>query len=133
MDLGPKSPKNEFVESVLINWALGNQKNLRMELDVERMKKEKGLCWNKSSSARSEEVCSYILFSVYIQIFILFIPLFLFPFYTVLHSRSYFTHVYWRVGVDTCPIFTFHQSPCSSCKAETHCSGITSILMQPES
>ena len=133
MDLGPKSPKNEFVESVLINWALGNQKNLRMELDVERMKKEKGLCWNKSSSARSEEVCSYILFSVYIQIFILFVPLFLFPFYTVLHSRSYFTHVYWRVGVDTCPIFTFHQSPCSSCKAETHCSGITSILMQPES
>ena len=133
MDLGPKSPKNEFVESVLINWALGNQKNLRMELDVERMKKEKGLCWNKSSSARSKEVCSYILFSVYIQIFILFVPLFLFPFYTVLHSRSYFTHVYWRVGVDTCPIFTFHQSPCSSCKAETHCSGITSILMQPES
>ena len=133
MDLGPKSPKNEFVESVLINWALGNKKNLRMELDVERMKKEKGLCWNKSSSARSEEVCSYILFSVYIQIFILFVPLFLFPFYTVLHSRSYFTHVYWRVGVDTCPIFTFHQSPCSSCKAETHCSGITSILMQPES
>ena len=133
MDLGPKSPKNEFVESVLINWALGNQKNLRMELDVERMKKEKGLCWNKSSSARSEEVCSYILFSVYIQIFILFVPLFLFPFYTVLHSRSYFTHVYWRVGVDTCPIFTFHQSPCSSCKAETHCSGITSILMQSES
>ena len=133
MDLGPKSPKNEFVESVLINWALGNQKNLRMELDVERMKKEKGLCWNKSSSARSEEVCSYILFSVYIQIFILFVPLFLFPFYTVLHSRSYFTHVYWRVGVDTCPIFTFHQSPCSSCKAETHCSGITSILMQLES
>ena len=55
MDLGPKSPKNEFVESVLINWALGNQKNLRMELDVERMKKEKGLCWNKSSSARSKE------------------------------------------------------------------------------
>ena len=133
MDLGPKSPKNEFVESVLINWALGNQKNLRMELDVERMKKEKGLCWNKSSSARSEEVCSYILFSVYKQIFILFVPLFLFPFYTVLHSRSYFTHVYWRVGVDTCPIFTFHQSPCSSCKAETHCSGITSILMQLES
>ena len=33
-----------------------------MELDVERMKKEKGLCWNKSLSARSEEVCSYILF-----------------------------------------------------------------------
>ena len=104
MDLGPKSPNNEFVESRLINWALGNQKNLRMELDVERMKKEKGLCWNKSSSARSEEVCSYILFSVYIQIFILFVPLFLFPFYTVLHSRSYFTQVYWRVGVDTCPI-----------------------------
>ena len=64
MDLGPKSPNNEFVESELVNWVLGNQTKLQMELDVERMKKEKGLCWNKSSSARSEEVCSYILFSV---------------------------------------------------------------------
>ena len=41
MDLGLKSPNNEFVESVLVNWALGNQTNLRMELDVERMKKKR--------------------------------------------------------------------------------------------
>ena len=62
MDLSPKSPNNEFVESELVNWVLGNQTKLQMELDVERMKKEKGLCWNKSLSARFEEVCSYILF-----------------------------------------------------------------------
>ena len=41
MDLGPKSPNNEFVESRLINWALGNQTNFRMELDVERVKKKR--------------------------------------------------------------------------------------------
>ena len=33
------------------------------------------------------------------------------------------------VGVDTCPISTFLKSLCSSCKAENHCSSITSILM----
>ena len=41
MDLGPKSPNNEFVESRLVNYALGNQISLRMELDVERMKKKR--------------------------------------------------------------------------------------------
>ena len=30
-----------FVESGLVNWALGNQTNLRMESDVERMKKKR--------------------------------------------------------------------------------------------
>ena len=37
MDLGPKSPNNEFVENGLKNWVLGNQTNFRMDLDVERM------------------------------------------------------------------------------------------------
>ena len=41
MDLGPKSPNNEFVESGLINWALGNQTDFQMELDVERVKKKR--------------------------------------------------------------------------------------------
>ena len=40
MDLGPKNPNNEFVKNGLVNWALGNQTNLQMELDVERMKKK---------------------------------------------------------------------------------------------
>ena len=40
MDLDPKSPINEFVENVLENWALVNQTNLRMDSDVERMKKK---------------------------------------------------------------------------------------------
>ena len=39
MDLGPKSPHNEFVENGLENWVLVNQTNLRMDSDVERMKK----------------------------------------------------------------------------------------------
>ena len=39
MDLGPKNPNNEFVENGLENWVLVNQTNLRMDSDVERMKK----------------------------------------------------------------------------------------------
>ena len=62
MDLGPENPNNEFVKSGLEKQALGNQIDLRMEFYVERMKKKKGLCLNQSSSARSEEVYSYILF-----------------------------------------------------------------------
>ena len=41
MELGPKSPNNEFVENGLENWALVNQTNLRMDSDVERMKKKR--------------------------------------------------------------------------------------------
>ena len=40
MDLGPKSLHNEFVENGLKNWVLINQTNLRMDSDVERMKKK---------------------------------------------------------------------------------------------
>ena len=36
-------------------------------------------------------------------------------------------------GVDTCPISTFHKSPCSSCKTDNHYSNITFILMRLES
>ena len=41
MDLGLKSPNNEFVESGLKNWALGNQTNLQIEFYVERKKKKR--------------------------------------------------------------------------------------------
>ena len=40
MDLGLKSSNNEFVENGLGNWVLVNQTNLRMDSDVERMKKK---------------------------------------------------------------------------------------------
>ena len=40
MDLGPKSPNNEFVDDGLENWVLVNQTNLKMDSDVERMKKK---------------------------------------------------------------------------------------------
>jgi len=41
MDLGPKSPNNEFVENGLENWVLINQTNLRMDSDLERKKKKR--------------------------------------------------------------------------------------------
>ena len=133
MDLGPKNPNNEFVERRLVNWALGNQTNLQMELDVERMKK-KMVCVgiNRPRQDPRRSVLIYC-FSVQLQILFLFVTVFLFPFYTLLYFRSYFTRACQRVGVDTCPICTFHQSLCSSCKAETHCSGITSTLIRLES
>ena len=43
MDLGSKSPSNEFVENGLENSALVDRTNLRMDSDVER-KKKKGVC-----------------------------------------------------------------------------------------
>ena len=133
MDLSPKSPNNEFVENGLENWVLINQTNLRMDSNLER-KRKKRVCVgvNRSLQDPRRSILIYC-FLVQLQISSSPVLVFLFPFYTLLLSRSYFTHVYWRVGVDTCPICTFHQSPCSSCKAETHYSGITSTLMQLES
>ena len=40
MDVGPKSPNNEFVENWLKNWVLINQTNLRMDSNIEIMKKK---------------------------------------------------------------------------------------------
>ena len=133
MDLGPKSPNIEFVENGLENWVLINQTNLRMDSNLER-KKNKRVCVrvNRPLQDPRKSVLIYC-FSVQLQIASSPVPVFLFPLYTPLLSRSYFTRVYWRVGVDTCPISTFHQSPCSNCTTEAHCSGITSTLMQPES
>ena len=41
MDLGPKSPNNEFVENELENWVLITQTNLRMDSNLERKKKKR--------------------------------------------------------------------------------------------
>ena len=41
MDLGPKSPNNEFVKNELENWVLINQTNLRMDSDLERKRKKR--------------------------------------------------------------------------------------------
>ena len=41
MDLGLKSPNNEFVENGLENWVLINQTNFRMDSDIERKKKKR--------------------------------------------------------------------------------------------
>ena len=59
--LRPKKPKNnEFVESGLENWVLVNQMNSGKDSDDKRMKRKK-VVLKISSSAKSEEVCSFIL------------------------------------------------------------------------
>ena len=59
--LRPKKPKNnEFVESGLENWVLVNQMNSGKDSDDKRMKRKK-VVLKISSSAKLEEVCSFIL------------------------------------------------------------------------
>ena len=59
--LRPNKPKNnEFVEYGSENWALVNQTNTRNDLDDKRMKRRKVML-KISSSAKSEEVYSFIL------------------------------------------------------------------------
>ena len=133
MDLFPKNPNNKFLENRLENWVLIYQTNLQMDSNIER-KKKKRVCVgvNRHRQDPRRSVLIYC-FSVQLQISSSLVPMFLFSFYTLFLSCPYFTRVYWRVGVDTCLICIFHQSSCSSCNVETHCSSITSTLMQPES
>ena len=57
----PKKPKNnEFVESGLENWVLVNQMNSGKDSDDKRMKRKK-VVLKILSSAKFEEVCSFIL------------------------------------------------------------------------
>ena len=57
----PNKPKNnEFVEYGSENWDLVIQTNTRNDLDDKRMKRRKVML-KISSSAKSEEVCSFIL------------------------------------------------------------------------
>ena len=59
--LKPKNPKNnEFVESGSESWALVNQMNTGKDSDDKRMKRKK-VTLKISSSAKSKEVCSFIL------------------------------------------------------------------------
>ena len=59
--LRPNKPKNnEFVECGLGNWALVNQTNTRKDSDDKRMKRRKVML-KISSSAKSKEVCFFIL------------------------------------------------------------------------
>ena len=55
-----KSQNNEFVESWLENWVLVNQTNTGKDSDDKRMKRKK-VVLKTSSSAKSKEVCSFIL------------------------------------------------------------------------
>ena len=59
--LRPKKPKNnEFVKGESENWALVNQTNIGKDSDDKRTKTKK-VVLKISSSAKSEEVCSFIL------------------------------------------------------------------------
>ena len=54
-------------------------------------------------------------------------------FYTILPYHLHPPRADQIIGVDSCPINPFLKSLGSSCKAENHCSGITSSLMRLES
>ena len=56
-----------------------------------------------------------------------------FSFYILFSSHLYPPCAGPMVGLDTCPIRTFHKSSCSNCKAENYCSSIISTLMRSES
>ena len=98
-----------------------------------------------SSSAKFEEVCSFILLKSSITSFFFlnlfwFLPFFRSPhlvssfsFYTPSPFHLHLPLVCQMASIDTCPISTSHKSSCSSCKAETLYSGITSTLMWPKS
>ena len=57
---GLRPQNNEFVESGLENWVLVNQTNIGKDSDDKRMKRKK-VVLKILSSAKSEEVCSFIL------------------------------------------------------------------------
>ena len=123
------------------NWALVNRTNTRKDSDDKRMKRKKGCIEEKSSSAKSKEVCSYILLTnpitslvlecYLVSLFSFFLnPLISLPPSSFILSFLFIStfHLYARWLIST-----YHKSSCSSCKAEIHCSGITSTLMWPRS
>ena len=94
-----------------------------------------------SSSAKSEEVCSFVLLNSLITSFFgisidfsLFLRsphlVFSFFFYTPSPFHLHLSPVCQMASADTCPISTSYKSSCSSCKAKTLCSGIISTLMR---
>ena len=76
---GLRPKNNEFVESKLENWALINQMNIGEDLDEKRMKRKR-VVLKKSSSAKSEKGCSFILLTSPITSFVLEYILFLLSF-----------------------------------------------------
>ena len=101
-----KSKNNEFVESGLENWVLVNQTNTGKDSDDKRMKRKR-VVLKKSSSAKSEEVCSFILLTSLITSLILecfFVSLFLFSFFRSPNLISSFFFY-------TLPLFDLHLLP----------------------
>ena len=76
-----KSKNNEFVESGSENWALVNKMNTGKDLDDKRMKIKKVML-KISSSAKFEEVCSFILLKSSITSFFFFESLLVSPFFS---------------------------------------------------
>ena len=77
---GLRPKNNEFVESELENWALVNQMNTGEDSDEKRMKRKR-VVLKKSSSAKFEKGCSFILLTSPITSLILechFVSLFFF-------------------------------------------------------
>ena len=98
----------------------------------------------KLSQAQSEEISSYIFFTSLITNLVpdyYSVSLLISRSLSLIASVFFYTLSTFRlnppragqmVGVNTCLINTFLKSLRSSCKAENHCSGITSTLMQPK-
>ena len=107
--------------------------------------KRKDVTLKISSLTKSEEVCSFILLkssiksssleSLFISPFFLSSPHLFFSFFFYIPSpfHLHLPLVCQMASADTCPISTSYKSSYSSCKAETHCSGITSTLIGPGS
>ena len=76
---GLRPKNNEFVESELENWALVNQMNTGEDSDEKRMKRKR-VVLKKSSSAKFEKGCSFILLTCPITSFVLEYILFLLSF-----------------------------------------------------
>ena len=79
---GLRPKNNEFVDSGLENWVLVNQTNTVKDSDDKRMKRKR-VIEEKSSSAKSEEVCSYILLTSPITSLVLECYVVLFSFFSI--------------------------------------------------
>ena len=139
-----KSQNNKFVESKLENWTKMSwttykvgSKDKKRKIDWFEVKKIiLGTVWEDQFLYISHKF-DYNFGSWLLQCFsldfrspiLLALPSFI-PFSLFIPTL----HVQARLfDLDTCPISPFPKSLGSSCKAKCYCSGITSIIMWPES
>ena len=144
MDLGPKSPKQwicrEWVRKLGSNESDKHNNGFRWQEDVINTVMMKTTVLDKVRG----ELFLYIILKLdykfgsrllqYFSLnFLIPHPMASFFFYTVHPFHLHLPRACQTICVDTCPISISHKSSCGSCKAETHCSSITSISVWPKS